>query len=517
MLSTAPYADLVEVDHVVPWSVSADDRAFAALLAAEYRAEDAELVAVAETHGWLQPHECEPASLTADEQVEALSGPAHEMDLPLLAGIAPTDLSSDLVRVRYLQALDRVAALVASLRADALVALAGAESTGAYLSEVAVEHEVAVARRTSRHAAGRAIEVARGLRTTFPAFARALRAGEISEAHCSLLVDRTRVVVDDAALAALEARLLPRARRLPVGRFGREVARAIAALDPEAVARHRRARETRTVYSRPLEDGLGFLGLVHDWATISAIQATVDADAAHLRLQRGGATAVVQDGDEDARLGACRADALAARLLGAVADDGTVTWNPHDSVRVSLDLVIDLDTLRGEVEREALLDGQPIPADAARELVDAVRTWRRVVTDPVDGHLLDYGTRQYLPDRLRRFVFARDGECLAPDCAVRSPRRLQLDHVVPFPDGPSSAANTDTKCTVCHQLKTAGHLGVADASADGSRTWTTAWGQRVHIPARAFLHDPTDESGAPALAPPEPLVGGPEPPEEPPF
>jgi hypothetical protein len=234
---------------------------------------------------------------------------------------------------------------------------------------------------------------------------------------------------------------------------------------------------------------------------------------------------VAQDGDEDARLGACRADALAARLLGAVGDDGSVTWNPHDSVRINLDLVIDLDTLRRESDRDALLDGQPIPADAARELVDAVRTWRRVVTDPVDGHLLDYGTRQYLPEPLRRFVLARDGGCLAPDCTVRSSRRLQLDHVVPFPEGTSSVANTDTKCTVCHQLKTAGHLSVTDTSADGSRTWTTAWGQPVHIPARPFLHDPSDDPPATVAARPtsttQPTLmthlAGPEPPEVPPY
>ena len=106
-----------------------------------------------------------------------------------------------------------------------------------------------------------------------------------------------------------------------------------------------------------------------------------------------------------------------------------------------------------------------------------------MVTDPVTGHLLDYGTRQYLPDRLRRFVLARDGGCIAPDCTTRSPRRLQMDHVTPYPQGRSSAANCDTKCITCHQLKTDNRIRVTDSHPDGSRTWTTRWGQTVRIPA----------------------------------
>ena len=245
----------------------------------------------------------------------------------------------------------------------------------------------------------------------------------------------------------------------------------------------------------------------YDWGTIKAMQATLDADAAVLRQQRGGAAAVVED--DDARMGACRADALAAHVLGQVGEDGTVTWEPRESVRVNLDLVIDLTTLRGEDDRLALIEGQPVPAQIARERADTVTTWRRVVTDPVDGHLLDHGTRQYLPDTLRRFVLARDGGCIAPDCTTRSPRRLQLDHVI------------------CHQLKTAGHITVTDTHADGSRTWTTASGQTVHISPRPFLHDPADDppprrrrSPSAPEPPPAPHPDTPEPRDEdeiPPF
>ena len=95
-----------------------------------------------------------------------------------------------------------------------VVAAVGASSSGAYLAEVHLEQEISTARRTSRHAAGIAIELARALATTFPAFAEALRAGEISEAHCKILVEKTRVVADEAVLGEIERRVLPKAKRL---------------------------------------------------------------------------------------------------------------------------------------------------------------------------------------------------------------------------------------------------------------------------------------------------------------
>ena len=152
----------------------------------------------------------------------------------------------------------------------------------------------------------------------------------------------------------------------------------------------------------------------------------------------------------------------------------------------------------------ALLAGQPVPAGVARDWADGARLWRRAVTDPVDGHLLDYGTTQYLPAPLRRFVLARDGGCRAPTCSVASPRRLQMDHAVPYPQGPSSAANTGGACTTDHQLKTAGHLALTRSRPDGSCTWTTAWGQTRQVPARPYLHDPRHDTSGPAEPDPDP-------------
>jgi hypothetical protein len=282
------------------------------------------------------------------------------------------------------------------------------------------------------------------------------------------------------------------------------------------------------VWTSPLDDGLGFLGMVDQYATIAAMAATIDADAARLRAGRGGAAAVVA-GDEEARMGACRADALATRVLGTITPDSqeaadggeaeatsgaTVTFT-REPVPVVLNVVIDLETLRGERDRMALLEGAPVPAGIARELAEGAIGWRRMVTDPVDGHLLDAGTTIYLPQPLRRYVLARDGECRSPVCTVTSPRRIQLDHAIEFPTGPSSAGNTGAVCSTDHQLKTAGVVDITDSRPDGSCTWTTNLGQHIPIPPRPYLHDPHDNPDAPRRAAPTPGSTGP--PDTPPF
>jgi hypothetical protein len=252
---------------------------------------------------------------------------------------------------------------------------------------------------------------------------------------------------------------------------------------------------------------MGYLGLTHDWSTIAAIQDAVSTGGRCLQVARGGSGAVT-DGVEDATADACRADALAAIVLGQTHDDGSVRWD-RSQVAVTVNVVIDLPTLRGETDRIALLDGQPVPGEVGREVAQYATWWRRLVTDPVDGHLLDYGRTRYLPERLRRFVLARDAGCRTPGCTTRAASRLQLDHAQEFPHGPSSTANCGALCTTCHQLKTARYADITDSNADGSCTWTTAWGQTLHIPPRSVL--PTDPDPPPSE--PEPST----PPDPPPF
>ena len=120
-----------------------------------------------------------------------------------------------------------------------------------------------------------------------------------------------------------------------------------------------------------------------------------------------------------------------------------------------------------------------------------------MVTDPVTGHLLDKG-RAYMADDVREFVLHRDGGCRIPGCGVRHRDRLQVDHAIEWPEGPTTASNLGAIDTTHHQLKTHGFLDILDSAADGSALLATLWGQRIVIPPRAFLREPD---------PPRPAAG----------
>ena len=99
----------------------------------------------------------------------------------------------------------------------------------------------------------------------------------------------------------------------------------------------------------------------------------------------------------------------------------------------------------------------PIPAPLAR-LLAADSTWRRLVTDPVHGHLLDYGTTTYTPPRaLRNYVITRDRTCRFPGC-TQPADHADLDHTTAWTGTPvggtTSATNLHTLCRRHHRLKT---------------------------------------------------------------
>ncbi|MDT7555558.1 MAG: hypothetical protein QOI68_28 [Pseudonocardiales bacterium] len=146
-------------------------------------------------------------------------------------------------------------------------------------------------------------------------------------------------------------------------------------------------------------------------------------------------------------------------------------------VTVGLTTLLGLDQLPGE-----LAGYGPIPADQARELA-AQGTWRRLVTDPVTGALLDYGTSRYTPPaHLAAHVVARDQTCVFPGCRIRADR-CDLDHRVPFDadggNGATSDVNLSALCRPHHRLKQQPGWRLA-RYADGTLAWRTPTGHRYH-------------------------------------
>ena len=435
--------------------------------------------------------------LTADERVLGLPEQVSASDLIVLDEVDPATLSDPLAVLAYIARTDAVTSLVAAKRLDAVVALVGVVPKLSHLKNVHLEQELALARRTSMTSAGLEIERARALRQMFGGFAAALAAGQISPSHVAILVEKCRVVADPDILAAIETLVLPKARRLPPGKFAAQVSRAIATLDPDAASRRKEARKTRDVWFRPADDGMGLLTIYGPVEIVRAAFDRITVDGRALQLARGGASAA---NDDDATAGACRADAGLARLLGETRPDGSVTFDPSHA-DITLDVVMTEASIAAGEDGLALVNDEPVPAAVARDYARFANARRRALVDPVTGHLIDHGRKVYLPEDLRRYLLARDGGCIGPVCNTRHRSRLQMEHGIPFPDGPSNTTNCRIWCTTEHHLKTDGHLDITDLKPDGSATWLTRFGQRLEIPPRPFLDIPPPLRSAPTEPP----------------
>jgi hypothetical protein len=163
---------------------------------------------------------------------------------------------------------------------------------------------------------------------------------------------------------------------------------------------------------------------------------------------------------------------------------------------VTVNLTIDLPTLLGLAENPGQLSGYgAIPAAVARELA-ADGKWRKFITDPTTGNLLDYGRESYIPPQvLRDFLLARDRTCRFPGCR-RSGVKGEIDHAIPWEEGgETSPKNLGLLCKRHHQLKTHGGWKL-ESFEDGSCEWTSPLGKKRFVPAR-----PMNEVASPFLIP----------------
>jgi hypothetical protein len=401
------------------------------------------------------------------------------------------------------------------------------------MAEDAVVDEVCAARRVGSWTAERMVTTARlcaGDNAPATPLQQALLAGATSGAHVDRFVALTSAVVDDVLSPdEIEAGVQPRTRSEKLAEIAAGTARsaqldtppqyravveaAVSRVDGAAqVERRRAALGRRDVFAgRRTDDPLASLTLLDDPSLVARVMARLQKRARRLQLARGGAKAA--RGCPDARIGACRADVLGDLLdhltaddpdlpegceTGPLPDDATIEPLPADTGLAARSpqregfLVVDLETLRGEQDNPCMLDGTPVPAALGRAAAAGVRSWRRMVTDPVTGHLLDYGRTVYLPSALTDFVRQRDGRCIIPYCE-RPARRCQVDHGIPYPKGPSTAVHCGLLCDRHHPLKTEGYEHIDLDETSGWVHHRTAWGQVLEVCGHPYLPDWDDE------------------------
>ena len=356
--------------------------------------------------------------------------------------------------------------------------------------------EVSAALRLAPQTAQDRIDVARALNLHLPQVKEALANGEISLSHANVIARETwRVIdggIDKSALSELESSALAKAEFGTPGQLSKFIRKAIAEVAPENFSEAvTRDRELRKVNIYPEPNGM---------ATLVAFLPAEDAQTIKLAIEKRvrikksllakGSNCADLENSEDFGVSSIRellaealkADALtdiAANYLNSTLDDGKAHRRP-----VSVSLTIDLPTLLGLANNPGELQGYgALPADIARQLaVDG--KWRRFITDPTSGNLLDCGRQTYIPpQQLVDFIMARDKTCRFPGCAQPA-HRTDIDHAIPWDEGgETKPENLGLLCRRHHQLKTHGGWRMI-SHPDGSCHWQSPLGKEFFVPVK---------------------------------
>jgi hypothetical protein len=389
-----------------------------------------------------------------------LAEPPEPVEPALLAlpVFDPTQLSIRACIAELLAIERQIAALHAlQVRLLSRVAELRPDPTGDHVSEFAAD-EVAAELSWTRWQAARRLACAQDLTSRLPATLASLEAGQIDLATAEGLRQVTAHLTDCETVERVERRALGSdPSRLTSSQIRARARGAVAALDKDAAGRHQRARAERRVTLVPQDDGMAGL-----WALLPAEQAV----AIHDRLTALGRDAADESDPRTAEQR--RADVFTDLLLGA----------PHQR-HVQVSLTMPLGTMLGGDEPAELAGYGPIDAHTARRLAQDA-TWRRILTDPTSGAVLDVGRTRYRPPAaLAEHVTIRDRTCVFPGCA-RPAASCDLDHTVAWQDGgTTSADNLAPLCRHHHRLKHETDWQLSQPVPGGFR-WTSPTGTKHH-------------------------------------
>ena len=466
---------------------------------------------------------------------ELLSAAPGINTLASLIAIDPQDLSPA-ARVDYLSALEKQSSWLQAAMQRAIVAVAGIESSiseGPFSGVDEAEREdVSSALRLSAGTAQMRIDVARILVNHLPNTCSALATGELSAAHATVIAKETAAAIRDGlsefAIFSIEERAIAHAEFHTPAQVAHHVRNSIAKFAPatfeEVVEKARDCRRvscyndidgmSTVVAILPAEDAQTVMKAIeafivkgnsdfkigahgggtvsggsigaHAGGTVSGSSMSDDsadlAAASHSTSNRSSGSTISDTRSADMK----RADALTALAgfaLAASSEEVALHRRP-----ITINVTIDLPTLLGLSENPGQLAGYgAIPASVARALASDGK-WKRFITDPQTGNLLDYGRESYEPPQaLKDFLIARDRTCRFPGCR-RSAALSDLDHAQSWQDGGStSPENLGALCRRHHRLKTHDGWNVT-SHPDGSCTWISPHGKKFFTPARS-IHD----------------------------
>ncbi|HEY9391854.1 MAG TPA: DUF222 domain-containing protein, partial [Mycobacteriales bacterium] len=268
-----------------------------------------------------------------------------------------------------------------------------------------VADEIGLVLSTTRRAAENRVAQAVEMTTRTPTVLHALESGVLDLYRAKVVTDAT-YRLDNQAAARVAGHVVGRAGGCNASQVRALVRRAVLQVDPQgAERRHERARADRRLVLTPAEDGMAELVAFLPSEQAVAVYQKVD-DLARLDRVPGDP----RSADER------RADAFIGLLLGR-RDAGTA--RETGGLRPLVHVTVAATTLTGADSKPGMLDGYgPIPAAYARAIAaDPTGVWKRLVTDPIDGTLVEHTRHTYRPPAaLDDFIRARDHTCRFPGC-----------------------------------------------------------------------------------------------------
>ncbi|WP_051476822.1 HNH endonuclease signature motif containing protein [Arthrobacter sp. Br18] len=391
--------------------------------------------------------------------------------------------------VRTLGAAARLESWLAALKAriihrvDESLVTGGGTARQRELAAMNAVSETACILRVPEGVAGHLVNESIALVRDFPATLQSLENGHIHYQHAQAII-REGGSLPAGARSGFEDKLLQVAPDLTRVQLAARARRLRECEHPEAQAdRRRKAELERRVYVEPAEDGMAYLG------------AFLPAESALALFNRVSEMArSLQDADESRTLGQLRADVLTDLVVGGGGSGRN--GNSHArGVKAQVLVTIPMLSLLGRSDAPADLEGYgPIPADVARQLAAGAPSLIRLLTDPVDGVVLNVGRRRYrVPKGLRTYIRVRDRTCRFPGCNS-SAARADLDHTVSWEDGgPTNHDNLASLCRKHHRMKH--EAGWSVRQHPGSTLeWFSPTGRRYSTTPEAPPSNPAEAS-----------------------
>ena len=358
--------------------------------------------------------------------------------------------------------------------------------------------EIGAALNVSARRASSQMYLARSLRERLPKVNTLFLAGRIGNRLVSTISWRTHLVVDEDAMAAIDAGIAEAAHKwgpLSDTRVEAAIDELVDQHDPQAREFFERAARGMDIQFGKPEDETGTRSM---WGRLYSTHA-------ELIERRLTAIARAVCADDPRPVGQRRAEALAVVFAGgdriACACGSPTCPNPTSAAladRVVIHVVAEAATVAAQsrpAEPESTRAAAP-PVPGARTPA-AVMTVGGVIPTPLLEQLIRNGASlkplqtpcaqpedHYRPSvALQRFIRCRDMTCRFPGCSAPA-ENCDIDHAIAYPLGPTHPSNLRCLCRKHHLLKTfyTGDDGWIIWTAPTGRTYTTHPGSRVHFP-----------------------------------